>query len=255
MRIVTNGTLDTPSAAGRFQLPGERRVVVASHNGVTLHVPPPAEDLPERIQRLCDFANGESDGSAYVPPVIRAIALHFLLAYEHPFEDGNGRTARALFYWSMLNQGYWLTEFVSISRILRKTPTRYAHSFLHTEQDENDLTYFVIYQLDVLGRAITDLHTYLDRTVAETRHVQAVLAGTAQGGLNSRQIALITHAAKHPAVEYTVASHASGHRVALQTARTDLQELEHQGLLDKVRRGRGNAWIPTADLVDRLRRR
>ena len=50
--------------------------------------------------------------------VVRAILVHFWLAYDHPFVDGNGRTARALFYWVMAREGYWLCEYVSISRIL-----------------------------------------------------------------------------------------------------------------------------------------
>lgn len=251
-RIATEGTLHNPAAAGRFQLPGERRVVVADTYGDVLHVPPPAEELPERIQRLCDFANGAGH-TAYVPPVIRAVAVHFMLAYDHPFEDGNGRTARALFYWSMLNQGYWLTEFLSISRILKQAPARYGRSFLHVEQDENDLTYFVIHQLDVLRRAIEDLNAYLDRKVTETREVQESLARARKEGFNARQIALLAHAADHPAAEYTVAAHAAGHGVVLQTARTDLRELEHHGLLTKVRRGRADAWVPVGDLASRLR--
>ena len=109
-RIVTEGTLDNPSAAGRFQRSEDDRVSIWDGNEV-LHSPPPAELLPARIQRLCDFANGET-GSGYLPPVLRALTLHFMVGYEHPFEDGNGRTARALFYWSMLNQGYWLTEYL-----------------------------------------------------------------------------------------------------------------------------------------------
>src|SRR5215475_5976816 len=107
-RIVTAGTLDDPSLEGRPQLPGERRVVVEDpFDGSVLHVPPPAEEIPDRLQRLCDFANGVSS-TGYVPPVVRAIAVHFMLAYDHPFADSNGRTARILFYWSMLNRDYWL---------------------------------------------------------------------------------------------------------------------------------------------------
>ena len=68
-------------------------------------------------------------------PVLRATlpAIHFMVGYDHYFEDGNGRTARAFFYWSMLRQGYWLAEFLSISRVLRAAPARYARSFLLTE--------------------------------------------------------------------------------------------------------------------------
>lgn len=115
------------------------------------------------------------------------------LAYDHPFEDGNGRTARMLFYWSLLNQGYWLAEFVSISRILLQAPARYARSFLLTETDDLDATYVLHYQLEVARRAVEDLHTYLDKTVDEMNQVEAALR--ADSGLNHRQIALLGHAA------------------------------------------------------------
>ena len=88
---------------------------------------------------------------------MRAILLHFVLAYDHPFADGNGRTARALFYWSMLRSGYWLTQYLTISSILRGAPARYARSYLHVETDNGDVTYFVLHQLDVIERAIASL--------------------------------------------------------------------------------------------------
>ena len=47
------------------------------------------------------------------------------LRTDHPFQDGNGRAARALFYWSMLRHDYWMFEFTSISRFLAKAPARY----------------------------------------------------------------------------------------------------------------------------------
>ena len=116
-RILTEGTLTNPDAAGRLQRPGEERVAVYDRNdGQLLYKPPPAEQLDDRLLALCNFANeGESD--QFIHPVIRAIILHFWLAFDHPFEDGNGRTARALFYWYMRTHGYWLVEYLSISRI------------------------------------------------------------------------------------------------------------------------------------------
>jgi Fic family protein len=47
------------------------------------------------------------------------------IAYDHPFCDGNGRTARALFYSAMLNQGYWLFEFISISSVINQARGQY----------------------------------------------------------------------------------------------------------------------------------
>ena len=248
-RIITDGTLE-PDNCGRIQLPGDARVVVGDHEGEVMHVPPPAEELPGRLQRLCDFANGVSD-TAYVPPVVRAVVAHFMLAYDHPFVDGNGRTARLLFYWSMLSQDYWLAEFLPISRLLAKAPAKYARSFLHSEQDDGDLTYFVLYQLGIIQRAIADLHEYLDRKVTETRQLRKALAAMSRQ-FNHRQIALLEHAIKNPNARYTVASHGRSHNITPQTARTDLQGLERQGLLLKAASARGFAWTPAEDLSQRL---
>jgi Fic family protein len=249
-RIITEGTLDDPGASGRIQLPGEDRVVVEDTEGNELHVPPPAEELANRLRVLCEFANGTSD-IAYVPPVVRAIVVHFMLAYDHPFVDGNGRTARLLFYWSMLSQDYWLAEFLPISRLLAKAPAKYARSFLYSQQDDSDVTYFVLYQLGIIQRADADLHEYLARKASETRRFRKVLASMSRQ-FNHRQLALLENAIKNPNAHYTVATHARSHHVASQTARTDLQNLEVQGLLTKITSRRGYAWIPVEDLDRRL---
>lgn len=250
-RIVTDGTLDDPSAAGRLQRPDEDRVAVFDQYGEMLHYPPPAEELPERLEQLCAFANGEQDG-AYVPPVLRAITVHFMIGYDHPFEDGNGRTARALFYWSMLKQGYWLTEFLVISDILRNAPSKYARSYLHTEQDDNDLTYFHVYQLEVLERAIRQLHEYLQRKMQEVRDFQQSLA-LLPSQFNHRQLAVLQHAVRNPSAHYTAQSHAGSHNVTIETARQDLLALERMDLMLKVRVGKANAWFPIDDLAGKLR--
>jgi len=251
-RIVTEDTLDDPSASGRCQTPDEQRVSVWDGTQL-LHEPPAAATLPGRIQTLCDFANDELRGD-YVPPVVRAITLHFMLGYDHPFQDGNGRTARALFYWAMLNREYWLTEFLSISRILKAAPAQYARSFLYSEQDDNDLTYFVLYQLRVIQRSIRELHDYLDRKIRDLQEVRRNLAAL-PGEFNHRQLAVLQHAMSNSDAQYTVQSHLNSHRVVHETARRDLLELEQRGLLTKHRIGKAFAWVPASDLADRLRRR
>jgi Fic family protein len=251
-RIITEGTLDDEGDCGRLQLPGEERVVVVGgYDGEVMHAPPDATQLPQRLDRLCQFANGDLD-TAYVPPVVRAILLHFMLAYDHPFVDGNGRTARLLFYWSMLSQDYWLAEFLPISRLLKKAPAQYARSFLHSEQDGGDLTYFVLYQLRIAQRAINDLHQYLDRKVAETQQLREALKAVSRR-FNARQLALLENAIKNPGARYTVASHGMSHGIVAETARSDLRDLEAHGFLDRLTAGRGFAWTPADDLERRLR--
>jgi Fic family protein len=249
-RIVTSGTLDDPTGAGRLQHPGEQRVRVFGDGDQVLHTPPPAKELPQRLKHFCDFANGDI-GEAWLHPVVRAVALHFWLGYDHYFEDGNGRTARAIFYWAMLREDYWLTEFLTISTILRKTPVAYAQSFLYTESDDNDLTYFLIYHLGVLKKALASLEDYLERKIQEVREMDALVRG--ESGLNHRQRTLLGDALRDAHVRYTIAGHRRAHNVVYQTARTDLLDLVNRGLLLQTRQGKEFVFIPPTDLGDRLR--
>lgn len=253
-RIVTDGTLDDPADAGRLQRPGELRVRIygTQTEEQVLHVPPPAETLPERLETLCGFANDvdRSDGTVpYMPPLLRALTLHFMMGYDHYFADGNGRTSRAVFYWSMLRQGFFLTEFLSISRLLRKAPARYARGFLLTEQDEGDLTHFFLAQARVVVQAIDELDAYLARKTGQLREATRLLRNL---GLNHRQVALVETFLRDPSGSVTVEAHRTTHGVVPQTARTDLQDLEHRGLLTSAKQGRKVMWFPARDLAQRV---
>jgi Fic family protein len=166
--------------------------------------------------------------------------------------DGNGRTARALFYWSMLRSGYWLFEFISISNILRKAPIKYGRSFLYTETDDNDLTYFIVSQTKVMRQAIHGLHAYINRKTAEVREMESHIR--ALDLFNHRQVELIGHALKHPFQQYSIASHQKSNNVVYQTARTDLLALSKRGLLDWKKRSRQMVFVAPGDLVERLRK-
>ena len=251
-RILTEGTLDNPDAAGRVQLPDEERVAVLDRrDGTVLHTPPPADELPARLKAFCDFANDSLEAGPFVHPVVRAIILHFWLGFDHPFEDGNGRTARAIFYWYMRQQGYWLTEYLSISRILRNAPSQYTRAYLYSETDEGDVTYFLIYHLGVIERAIDELHAYLRRKMGEVRSVERIIRDA--DGLNHRQLMLLSDAIRHSERSYTFGSHARVHGVTHETARTDLSGLADRGLLVRTRSVRPFIYSPPPDLARRLK--
>jgi Fic family protein len=252
-RIVTEKALDNPEAAGQIQSnpdPADR-VKILDEEDRLLHQPPPVAELPGRLQKLCDFANADLDAKPYVPPVVRALTIHFMMGYDHYFEDGNGRTARALFYWSMLKQGYWLTEHLAISLILNQAPSKYARSFIYTEQDDGDLTYFLIYHLEVIRRALVALDDYLHKKSLELQRARALLAG-GPGAFNHRQVALLQSATRNPSNYYTAESHMNYHGISKQTARNDLYALEGRGLLQRTKIGREFAWVPMPDMLKTL---
>ncbi|HEX8752676.1 MAG TPA: Fic family protein [Solirubrobacterales bacterium] len=250
-RFVTKGTLDDPAGAGRLQRPGEERAAVHDRGGSIVYRPPPAEQLPERLQLLCEFANAGDDAEPFVHPVLRAVLLHFWLAYDHPFIDGNGRTARILFFWAMRRRGYWFAEQLSISKLIREAQGQYNRAFLETESDGGDTTYFLLQQLSVIERAIADFDRYAERKLNEQERLKRLLHDVE--GINGRQLVLLTHALKHPDHTYTFAGHARSNRVTHETARADLGGLAERGLLVKRRRSRIYAFEPAADLPRRLK--
>lgn len=253
-RIVTDGTMDDADAAGRFRRDDENISVMDATHTIVLHTPPESGTLAERLQRLCDFANQPEKTQPFVHPVIKAILVHFMLAYDHPFVDGNGRTARALFYWSMARSGYWLMEYLSISRLIKKAPAKYARAYLHTETDDNDATYFILYHLRIIEQAIQALHEYLGRKIQEQNSAEKLLrhAPRLADSLNHRQVSLLSHALRHAEHGYTVESHKRSHQITTQTSRTDLLKLMELGLLEKRKRGRAFVFYAPPDLGDRI---
>lgn len=250
-RLVTADTLDKPDAAGRLRRADEQ-IAVVDHDDQVLHTPPPADSLPRRLSALCDFANGKTP-KGFVHPALRAIVLHFWLAYDHPFVDGNGRTARALFYWSMLRSGYWLFEYVSISEVILRAPVKYGRAFLLTETDDNDLTYFILYHLDVIRESLDTLKRFIAKKADDVRSLDVILR-LAADRFNHRQRELLSHALRHPTQVYTIAGHQARQAVVYQTARTDLLSLAEAGLLMKSEAGKKLVFRPARDLEKRLRR-
>jgi Fic family protein len=206
------------------------------------------------MESICSFAN-DTNAKQFLHPIVRAILLHFLLAYVHAFEDGNGRTARALFYWSMLRQRYWTMELVSISRILKKAPAKYMRTYLYTETDENDVTYFILHQLQVILRAIEELLEYRKKKSDEHREIEDIFRKSVKlnTSLNSRQTAALNRALKKPEAIFTIENHRGSHRVTYQIARSDLLRLTDLGLFKKSKRGKAFVFSPTENLREKLK--
>lgn len=229
-RSMVEGTLKNPEKAGATRKESDNVCIEDVRTGDIVHMPPAAREIPERLEALCRFANGGDEIGYYIHPIIRAIILHFQLAYDHPFVDGNGRTARALFYWCMLKHGYWLFEFISISREIFHHARHYYEAFLNTEEDENDLNYFIINQLQTILSSINELMEHIRRKKQETD----AFTHTLEHGLpfiNQRQRQVLLNFIHHPDTHTSVTAHCRIYDVVRQTARTDLGKLEKLGFL------------------------
>jgi Fic family protein len=251
-RVVSEGTLDNSSDEGRVRQSND--IVIEDTTGARLFTPPVANIVPDELTKLVEFAN--SKPQPFLHPVVHAILLHFWLAYLHPFVDGNGRTARLLFYWKMLRSGYWLAPYISISNILRTAPSKYARAFLYVETDEHDVTYFVLNQLRVIQRAIDHTVSYVRKKATEQANLDELLHRLPELGLalNHRQKALLAHAVKHPRQMYTIRSHMVSHGISYLTARADLWALARLNLLDSQQSGRSLHFFAPNNVLARLQR-
>ena len=227
-RRITKDTLDKKEYEGRFRENNEI-FVVDNVSGDIVHFPPDCSDIESCIDSLCNFAN--SNGSEFIHPIIKAIIIHFMLSYLHPFVDGNGRTARSLFYWYMLKEGYWFTEFLAISRNIYKTKTQYEKSFIYTELDNGDLGYFIQYNLEVLHKSFYDFREYLERKQKEEN---AIFEFRNIDGINERQARIIKLYSDKPHSVFTSKELVSSLGVTGKTVRSDLENLVKLGFLERV---------------------
>ena len=227
-KLVTENTLEEENC-GVFRNTNEV-LVMNQITGEIVHTPPSFKKLEELMQSFCDFFNNNPK-EEFIHPIVKASILHFLIGYIHPFVDGNGRTARALFYWYLLKNGYWLTEYLSISRVILKTKTQYEKAYIYSEIDEMNVSYFIHYQVKVLTQAFEDLKDYLFKKKKEENKLNKYLKVS---NINERQAQILYWIEDDANRYFSVKEIENIFSVTNQTARTDIEELVDQDFLKKV---------------------
>jgi Fic family protein len=142
--IVTTNTLSGDDAAfsGKFR---NDTVYIGNHVGIEYGKI--NEVLNETI-KLC------VDNKRYLHGLVKGILLHYFIAHVHPFFDGNGRTARTLFYFKSMKNDLKFVELLSVSAYLKNNGNRYEKAFDNVVNNQYDLTYFVDFCLDSLLTAL-----------------------------------------------------------------------------------------------------
>jgi len=232
---ITNETLENPEDAGRFR---DNNEIIVSHRNepeIILHVPPDYKRIPRLMDEFCNFAN-EDNPEEFIHPIIKGITLHFLLGYIHPFNDGNGRTARSVFYWYMLSKGYWLFEYMAVSRRILRSRKNYDLVYLYTEYDEMDLTYFIKYIMECVDDSLKDMLQYIKRKKIEQEETKKLIYKDPD--LNLRQAMILEDFSKNPTKIFTIKEISETYRVVYQTARTDLLLLAQKKYINKKLSGK-----------------
>jgi Fic family protein len=239
---ITKDTIDD-SQVGRFRQDSDRVVVCDPARDIVYHVPPSEKFLKKEIKRLLRFANDHSDKNQFVHPVVKAILLHFWIGFLHPFADGNGRIARILFYWYLLKNNYWAFAYLPVSRVIKNSPAQYRDAYIYTEQDDNDLTYFIDYNLRKIKQAKREFAAYVKKKESENRKMSEV--ARSKYNLNDRQIQLLRYLHKNSSASTSIKMHSQIYGISRPTARKDLEQLEKLGLLSSEKVGRDRPFRGT----------
>lgn len=242
-RIGVEGINDEHYTPGHLRRTDD--VVVKDTDDVVVHQPPSAKYLKQRLKKITQWINtchNDAESDVYIHTLIKAITLHFAIAYEHPFRDGNGRVARGLFYWLMFKHDYRAFRYIAISTLLKKAPIQYAKSYLYTETDGMDLTYFLDYQCRIIIRAIREfLATY--RKIRES--IESFDRWLWESGLyqklNDRQRTLFNIAKDDTEQIFTAKSVQDHFNCSYNTAANALNGLVDLKLF--IKRKEGRSWV------------
>ncbi|RKZ57258.1 MAG: cell filamentation protein Fic [Gammaproteobacteria bacterium] len=253
--IATDGAIDNDAEPGMFRQSDD---IVVRYDGETVFTPPPAKTITKRITELCEFAakdHSNAEADEFIHPVVKATILHFMIGYIHPFGDGNGRAARALFYWFMLKSGYWLFEYISISQLLRKAPAQYVKSYVYTETDDQDMTYFIDYQIHIIHRAINELIAYLKEKQQSYYDFMTLLEDSGfKSTLQPRQLDILKKACREPGRIFKATVIKNEYSVSLNTARSDLEKIAKLKFLVQFKEGRELLYVAPSDLLEKITR-
>ncbi|HBX51225.1 MAG TPA: cell filamentation protein Fic [Bacteroidales bacterium] len=228
-RLISSQTLPDTKYEGKYRKDNEIKVIDVV-NGNIVHSPPDYREISKLLNDVFIFFNNDKNDQ-FIHPIIKGCIIHFMIGFIHPFVDGNGRTARALFYWYLLKNGYWLTEYLSISRLIVKSKAQYARAYQYTEMDDNDLTYFINYKIKTMEMAFDSLREYIQLKINEKRkgiNFQRIK------GINTRQAEIIKWIFEEPNLMFSVKEIENRLTISNQTARTDLTELVNRGYLEII---------------------
>lgn len=215
-QLITNKTLDKKEEEGSFRT-SDDIVIIDNIDGEVAHTPPSFTEISNFVKELCTFFN--NDDEVFIHPIVKASIIHFMIGYFHPFNDGNGRTARALFYWYLLKNGYSLIEYLSISKVILATRNQYYKAFLYVENDDNDLTYFIDYQLTTLKKAFNELIIYIRN---KNKEQLTFVNFQNEKNITLRQAEILHWFQANPALMLSIKEIENRLQISNQTARTDI---------------------------------
>jgi Fic family protein len=204
-----------------------------------LFTAPKADRLPREITLFLDWFEGETA----IDPVLRAGLAHLWFVTIHPFDDGNGRIARAIADMALARSEGGPQRFYSMSAQIRHERNAYYDILEQTQQGTMDVSPWTEWFLGCLGRAIDGAQVTL-RTVLEKAHFWERFAGVP---LNDRQRKVINRLLDGLEGKLTTSKYAALTKSSQDTAHRDILALVENGILVRNPEGGRSTSYSLAD--------
>ena len=186
---------------------------------------PSARRLNAEMSRFLAWAN-KKDGT---DPVLRAALAHLWFVTIHPFDDGNGRIARAIADWALARSEGSSQRFYSMSSQMRAERKTYYDILENTQKASLDVTEWMAWFLDCLGRAISGTESTLASVFRKARFWEKNAGKT----INERQKLMLNKLLDGFEGKLTSTKWAKIAKCSQDTAQRDIQGLIEQRVLVK----------------------
>jgi len=206
-------------------------VVKNSKTGKVSFIPPKASEIPRLASEFFDWLARESDS---VHPVLTAGITHYVMAYIHPFVDGNGRAARALATMVLFSRGYDIKKFFSLEEFFDRNAKRYYKTLQAVsnqkvkELSDRDLTIWLEYFCEGLEEELGRVKARVQKLSLDIK----LRGRTGQIALSERQMKLVEYMESYGSVSNkqwrTLLPEFSD-----DTVLRDLKDLQQKGLIKK----------------------
>lgn len=196
---------------------------------------PPAQELPAGMNRFLQWVNenGPDQNNTHDPALIRAGIGHLWFVTLHPFDDGNGRIARAIGDMLLSRTDGSPQRFYSLSAQIHRQRREYYKILERTQKGDMDVTPWLTWFLSTLLKAVENAHSTVDSVLARGRFWQQ-LAGIP---LNQRQVMMLTRLLENFEGKLTTGKWATIAKCSSDTALRDINELVQHRILTRSSAG------------------
>ena len=194
---------------------------------------PPADRLELEMKRFLEWLNAASQKSGQEPALIRAGLGHLWFVTLHPFDDGNGRIARAIGDLLLGRSDGSPQRFYSLSAQIQRERSAYYEMLERTQKGGMDVTAWLNWFMEALHRAIVQAQTTLDAVLLKARFWQR----WAELPMNVRQVKLLNKLLDGFDGKLTSSKWAAIAKCSADTALRDINDLLARGVLRKAEGG------------------